>query len=78
MRRAGADLVRDAKRNKDRTSGYAIVTWDEKWNFDVSWQTGKTMPSVCVPEFCKRALTRVMTKEAVEASVFGDPPDEGA
>lgn len=78
VRCVGNDLVSDAKRHKDRTAGYAIVTWDEKWNYDVSWSTGRTMPSICIPEFCKRALTRVMTKDAVEDALFSAPPEDGA
>lgn len=81
MRRVGNDLVSDAKRHqrKDHTAGYAIVTWDERWNVDVTWNTGRTMPSLCVPEFCKNALIREMNMTEVECRLFdGDPPKEGA
>lgn len=71
-RRHISDSLRDVARvaTKDKQiAGYAIVVWDEQWNANAYWETGKNMPAIIVPDF---------TKEIIQATMMRMAADEGA
>ena len=54
------DLCDSAKRMSEDPDlkGFALVTWDDRFNFIADWQTGRVIPSHVMAEYVKGALLR--------------------
>ena len=44
--------------NDFNLKGFALVIWDDKFNYRTDWDTGKVLPSHVMAEYVKGALLR--------------------
>ncbi len=57
--------------------GFALVIWDDKFNYRTDWSTGWVLPSHVMPEYVKGALLRdigIKDSETATKLLLGEEP----
>ena len=69
-------LVEDAKSAGvlDGLSGYAVVTWDDRWSYRCFWnKVDRKFPTSILPEYVKKCLEREFTRLDIQDVVEPEP-----
>ena len=79
LRELKKELCNSAKllSNDFNLKGFALVIWDDKFNYRTDWDTGKVIPSHVMPEYVKGALLRDIgindSENAIKRLLSEDP-----